>query len=1268
MMKYFRNTKGAVSVFLVLILVPTLTISALFVDAGKVSLARSVAASAGDLSLNTALTDYDTVLKDMYGLFATAQDTEELYGRLEEYYQTCITSSGVDDETAATYSEQLMAQLGLVEESNDTADILNMQKMDFNVHKVPDANLSNATILEKQIVDFMKYRAPINTGLSFLSSLQSFSTLSKQTDLVDKRRQYYEAEKSVKETLKKAWDEINEYNKTGIAVDGNYFSTMQNYLNSICHDEYQQLNSKVLMDLYDTQNYLDYQCSVQKMDNQKEKNAAGNEILVNGVWRFTYLAAGAAPFQTYIDYYPKNVGGYDGAHLPTEENLKELMANFYSAYQAQEAYAAEVGEFMNRNGSNPYELQYLVQMLRSENLSKYTSKIGNLYTIFQKLKNAWIWVDGYDTAGKVDSDGNPITAESIKNTSKKIRTEEGVQKTKTLKEHMESIETLYQKKMEAFSGTASYWTNLSGKYRGNPLVLTGDTETRVSGIASNVNRYITELEAAAAHLEAAKEALEEAKNAVSAGGSLTNAKEAWKGAADNPELKNTAIAKQDQAEIKELGSYLKSGEMEKLIKRLSNVAADLRSTAGQIKQYKFDDRCIGEITDYNTLISVMEKKNGADAMRAVPIEVNALNNTAASWFYWAPGNVQIGWTNDSGHQVNLHTQDKLNFYSYLYTQFNTGTAGDAAPTTTTKTEDKEGGKNLVDNIKNKSKENAETSSSEADSGSIGQNHEISGASNLPSAKKSGAETPSAEIETDNDTAAEKTSSNLGGMFSSLAGEAAAMGEDLRDKLYVSDYILSMFSYDTIEAEYKVESGKTNVTESDILSLKLKPINAANNFAYGKEVEYIIYGDTNAKNLTKAYGSIYGIRLAFNLIYAFMDAEIRDMAFAMATPISAATLGVVPVPLIQAAIIIGLACCESAIDLTELKDGKKVPLFKNKETWNLSVSGLVDYAKGKAGEIVKTEASKAVDTTADKLANILDKTDEELTENIDSIQQDLDQSLGKAFDTLVERHANMAIQKLTTLATNAVDEAIVNPGVSALDYVSKGLDKWLEEEAAGINTSTDIGYIAKAKAVEIIKNKYLSEVVAEMQNIKNGVTAGTENIQNKLNGLLTSIRESITAQLNQAGGKINSYKTELIQKAKNSVSQGADKLKDTINSGIDEMFGGASSGGVLTKENTGISSLLSFAYSDYLRLFLLIGLYTNEEKVILRTADVIQLNMAQITEKSGYALENSAVYVEASATVQVKPTLLALPLFADVQGNPVTNENWYTITYKDIRGY
>ena len=208
-MNLFRKTKGAVSIFLVIILVPMMTVSSLFVDASKVKLAEGVAESAGDLALNTALTNYDTALKDMYGLFATSQDMEELFAKLEDYYRTCITSSGVSQEDADGYVDQIMSQLGLLAEEEETADILNMELVDFNVTKREDATLANAAVMERQIVEFMKYRAPINTGLSFLSSLESFSTLSKQTELVDKRQDYYKEQETVMRNAQEAWKFIN---------------------------------------------------------------------------------------------------------------------------------------------------------------------------------------------------------------------------------------------------------------------------------------------------------------------------------------------------------------------------------------------------------------------------------------------------------------------------------------------------------------------------------------------------------------------------------------------------------------------------------------------------------------------------------------------------------------------------------------------------------------------------------------------------------------------------------------------------------------------------------------------------------------------------------------------------------------------------------------------------------------------------------------------------------------------------------------------------
>lgn len=522
-----------------------------------------------------------------------------------------------------------------------------------------------------------------------------------------------------------------------------------------------------------------------------------------------------------------------------------------------------------------------------------------------------------------------------------------------------------------------------------------------------------------------------------------------------------------------------------------------------------------------------------------------------------------------------------------------------------------------------------------------------------------AETPSSEIKT-GDSAAKDTSKSLSSMFKNLGDAAAKMGTDLRDKLYVSDYVLSMFSYDTIEKETEKKSGK----DAEVQTLTLTPMNTTNNYAYGKEVEYIIYGGSNSSNLTKAYGSIYGIRFGFNVIYAFMDSSIRDTAFAIATPISAATLGVIPAPLIQAAIIIGIACCESALDLQDLKNGESVPLFKNKKTWKCSVNGLMNEAREGIGNALKDVTDSALDAGLEELNDLLDMTDDQLNEFIKDGTDKVVSSVSASYNTLITRHANTAIQKLTTLCNNAIEKYASDPAVDMADEVTKGLDDWLKTEGESVDKSSDLGYIVKAEAVKLIKENYVQVLLDKMKDVTENAETSVSNAANSITEVVEEIRTSITRVITTTSDKVIAYKDKMKEKVKESMKGGAGKLKETLNQQIDGVFGSNSG----DTDSTGMASLLSFSYSDYLRLFLMIGLYTNEEGVLLRTGDVIQANMRQDTERKDFKLSDSAVYVDLYAKIQVKPTLLALPLFADVEGNPSDNVNWYTVEYKSTKGY
>ena len=56
---FSKRERGAVSVFLVIILVPCMLVASIFVDVGRVYLSKSMAESAADMALNSLMTQYD---------------------------------------------------------------------------------------------------------------------------------------------------------------------------------------------------------------------------------------------------------------------------------------------------------------------------------------------------------------------------------------------------------------------------------------------------------------------------------------------------------------------------------------------------------------------------------------------------------------------------------------------------------------------------------------------------------------------------------------------------------------------------------------------------------------------------------------------------------------------------------------------------------------------------------------------------------------------------------------------------------------------------------------------------------------------------------------------------------------------------------------------------------------------------------------------------------------------------------------------------------
>ncbi len=1334
-MQFWYKTKGAVSIFLVLILVPMMVMSSAFVDAGKVKLGYAMAESAGDLALNTALTNYDTALKDLYGLMATAQDTEDLFNKLEGYYTACITSSGVGNEYAELFVEDIMSGLGSYAEEKETADIMNMEVSTFSVQKVDNAHLANAAILKRQIVDFMKFRAPINTGLGFISSLKSFSTLKQQTKLVETKQDYYEAQQTVMEDLQAAWADIVEYNKTDIPKKtnstSNYFETVSKNMEvfrkggTIDSETYAGYNQEgagkpvglsflTVWDIYDTSPYLgySYECSNIDITYEAPNNSSNVE---NNDYPVIYRD-GSRDYA--YDYYCKQYA--DGSRsLPTTSSFKTALTNFYSQLSKVELLYDAISTKRNM-AANDHELRFYVNAIRgNEGVDDYSDAVVLLYNYYQQLKAMYIWVYQYDyieVYTEPDEDGNTtrITSSSILNEKISLGSSSNQKGEEKISTWYSVADSKYNNILMNFALVAEdFCTHASNAYDVY-IESSQDAFLELSHISEKATEYKKQLTNAKTHLTNAIAHLNDAKTKLT--GTVATAKQNWSNAADDSAIQDTSLAKQDQAEIEQLDKNINVDNIDKLIKRLTNVRDKISEALTEVEKYQYFGTYIGDINTDDVMAEIFGN-NARQEFLKLSADKTELS---AKTLYWITNNCSYGevkydWTGTSGYQPNLNF-NKVALYSYLSSHFSSTTVASSTttdsetPNTSVETGTAEDGENFYNDIKDvSSNADVNPAAKEENKGDVNAEagaDEISKMTDIPSkqaTENGGGSTPYAsDTDTNVESGAESASDNLDGILGDSFLEGVAdMGEDIRDKLYICDYVMSMFSYDTIEKEYEKKNGKAPVA-GDLQTLTKCDISADNNYAYTNEIEYIIYGGSYAGNSAKAYASIYGIRFGFNVVYAFATSEIRDSALAIATPISAATLGVIPAPLIQAAIIIGIACIESGLDIAEIMAGEKIPLYKTAQTWRCSITGLTNYARSKAEDAIKDiakDASEAlVNESINKLNELLDATDQEIEAKITEYGESAGKATLDVFDDLVTENANTAIQQLTTYINSAVDGALCLEDGETYEGKKAEMIQWAKDEMIAWGnqfTGDDLASVVKREAANVIVansdlcfNQLFDTVEASILGvstedgetvddiISKGTVGDEEGIVSELGGnvmdIIYQIRDKISDTVDAGTGKVQELRAEITGEIGEALNQGGAELKESVNAQIDKMFGTSSSGGSVSKDNstaTGAAAFFSFGYSDYLRLFLLIGTFTNEESILLRTADVIQVNMANcITEDTSYQLKNSAAYVKIDAELQVKPTLLALPFFADVEANPISNSNWYTITYSGVSGY
>lgn len=549
-----------------------------------------------------------------------------------------------------------------------------------------------------------------------------------------------------------------------------------------------------------------------------------------------------------------------------------------------------------------------------------------------------------------------------------------------------------------------------------------------------------------------------------------------------------------------------------------------------------------------------------------------------------------------------------------------------------------------------------------------------------------------------------------------------IAENALENVYILTYIFENFSYNTLiqdelingEGISKKSENKTGINmlsnatkalnDSTIREkyvdnqkmLSSYPMKAANNYFYGAEIEYILYGNESAeKNVTYAKASIYAIRFAFNCIYAFTNSDIRNATRNVGLAVQAATCGFVPYQIVQVILQLALAAGESAFDLSMMNAGLKVAVVKSKDTWSLSLKNAFETAAEKVADVTTVVIKKGAKKISDGIQGIVDATADNITTSVEELNENLTSATKSKMEEIVNTASNyvqsIIEEKLNDLQFLDDPKKIKAEVGKAFDEISGSLHNELQSRFGGNKIADSIlsdveeklnGVIDKTKTNiqekigKLDSSEAYSTFVTELNNFKMDLSKRlketVDNIGSTLSGKATELTKEVQEKIN---GYVGDKTKELTDKATDELKKKIIETTNDFSKNFLETGENAIGGGVDNLKGNSSSSLASaikFGYKDYLMLFTFISISVNDKPILNRTADVIQMNITNAKTSNGatyqhmltkddgsnFRMSQAKTYVAVHASVDVDMLFMNMDFFTNILSdaeNGVTTE-------------
>lgn len=987
----YRKERGAVAVFLVIILVPCIVAASLFVDVSRVQYSKMEATSAADLTLHSLMANYDEILLDYYGLVSSCQTIDEFYDTSEKYFGGIMRAAGCGDgsELFTAYIQSMR--------NGSTSDFLKTEFLgDIEVKDVPKGNLGeNPALIEDGIVEFMKYRGLPRLGeravdltkrianscseaKGSVNILDILSNAEGDKEIKDAKENYGEKESKLLEDAFHTYLAILVYERDrkntedyskGTRPSKEYYDNLTNDQEAFVEDliSVTQLITKVYAETEGIElvSFPEFSISEYKENswrsNQQKENIA-SKVNVNGSVKY-YLTK-----STY-DSLMTSLGDSLQNKIDAIENAAQ---NVVTACQEQGLlnYTATMSLDSLQNGSNPaIYCRRIQQYVNANDLDTIRNKGSEILELYAKAKAALSCEE--DPA----AEGDAVLPTGWRS---------------QLDYKCSYISSIYEKYLSTSYGTSSYGTIRDNYYNRadadrtvqrtknrtwtfNTLhdgtktlgefasIVTGRIQTYKDQLQYCIKQLTQAIDGGSVSYSGEDYNVVSLDTLVAEANEKSGALDRWEVLVDNsnsdyakdvdkPEIERikanlsseeaATIDKSDVAKMSEdMSRRIDGPRVEELKKRLVNIRQDLQYAYDRVDQVTYGGQKLSSLNSAEAYINA--------AVAVVPRSGNSLycdeNNNAGAGYatsltfptksdvYHFRGII----SGKDGNNPDLLI-DTPELYKYLKAQF-----GDNPKETADNTKAAHG---KLDEFKNQ----AESSFNLI--GDMDPHTEAASGGSIAIATTRS---------TDTWNAFSALSTFVNQIKALTEGDGGAVAGDIRDKIYVAEYLMDMLTYSSSlnEGQYRYanEEKGTVVTLKDYdsyygvpewgttdavnllkdQSLTNKVFGTDNNASYLGEVEYVLYGKSGVKENDKsAYKSIFAIREIVDLASGFLlfwkptskeptSLIIESIAMAIAN----ATCGIIPTVLTKTVIIAALSTLEACSDLDALKRGAAVTIFK-----------------------------------------------------------------------------------------------------------------------------------------------------------------------------------------------------------------------------------------------------------------------------------------------------------------------------------------------------